>query len=53
MQLCKLKNYKNETMHLALNIFDIILGSERMSNLDLQTLPLIIVTAVILAAKIE
>ena len=53
LQLCQMKNYRSETMHLALNIFDIVLRSERLSDIQLKNLPILIVTVVILAAKIE
>jgi hypothetical protein len=51
--LCQLKHYKDETMHLALNVFDIVLESGKIANLKKDLLPLLIVTSVILAAKIE
>jgi hypothetical protein len=55
LNLCHHKQYKQETMHLALNIFDRVLLSPSLqgytSNRD--SYPLLMVTCVILGAKIE
>ena len=52
IDLCKQKQYRQETLHLAINIFDRIM----MLNLKVvkpEQLPIYIVACTILAAKLE
>ena len=53
LHLCKLKNYKQETMHLAINVFDRCLSCPYLGGITNESLPLLYVVCVIIAAKIE
>lgn len=53
ISLCFQKNYKEETIHLAISVFDKVLSLSKMQNLQADTLPLLLVTCVIIAAKVE
>ena len=52
IELCKLKNYRQETLHLAISIFDRILHSH-FHLISKEKLILLVVSSVILGAKME
>lgn len=52
MDLCHQKEYKLETMYLAINIFDRFLSQTYM-DLSIKQLPALITSCVILGAKCE
>ena len=47
------KNYKQETTHLAINIFDCVLDSNHFKEMDESLLVKLTVVCVIMAAKVE
>ncbi len=53
IDLCQKKKYKQETIHLALNVFDTVLESGCLPKFSEDTMPLLLLTSVILAAKVE
>ena len=52
IELCKEKNYRKETLFLAINIFDRVV-SQTYVFLKKEQLPLLYATSVLLAAKME
>jgi hypothetical protein len=52
IDLCQIKGYRDETLFLAIRIFDRIFATV-FKSIDCDFLPLFIVTCTILAAKME
>ena len=52
IELCEQKGYRQETLHLAINIFDMALDAT-FETIKKEQLPLYIVCCTILAAKME